>query len=211
MNIPPGARNTASADFATSPANVFSLSETPLETLTAVIVTRLRCEYLVDPLGIDETAPRLSWCLESSRRGARQLAYRIRVASTPDGLAAGRADLWDSGRVESAETAHIAYAGAALRSRQTCHWNVEVWDETGVSVRSALALWTMGLLSPSDWSARWVAADPEIIRRDPQAVAPTLTDPGTKDGVCRLYLNCQVDQAITYDDDVRSYTVRRGS
>jgi alpha-L-rhamnosidase len=187
MNIPPGARNTASADFATSPANVFSLSETPLETLTAVIVTRLRCEYLVDPLGIDETAPRLSWCLESSRRGARQLAYRIRVASTPDGLAAGRADLWDSGRVESAETAHIAYAGAALRSRQTCHWNVEVWDETGVSVRSALALWTMGLLSPSDWSARWVAADPEIIRRDPQAVAPTLTDPGTPAVFRRLF------------------------
>ena len=35
------------------------------------------------------------------------------------------------------------------------------------------------MLAPSDWSARWIAADPEIIRRAPQAVTPTLTDPGT--------------------------------
>ena len=37
----------------------------------------------------------------------------------------------------------------------------------------------MGLLNRADWSARWIAADPEIIRRDPAAIAPTLTDPGT--------------------------------
>ncbi len=37
----------------------------------------------------------------------------------------------------------------------------------------------------------------------------TLTDPGTKDGICQLYINCQVDQTITYDNDIRRYTVRR--
>jgi alpha-L-rhamnosidase len=37
----------------------------------------------------------------------------------------------------------------------------------------------MGLLEPGDWSARWIAVDPEIIRRDPGAVPPTLTEPGT--------------------------------
>ncbi len=147
--------------------------------VSATTITRLRCEYLVDPLGIDETAPRLSWCLETPRRGARQLAYRIRVASTPEKLAAGLADRWDSGRVESSEAAHVVYAGAPLRSRDACHWDVEVWDETGASVRSSPALWTMGLLEKADWSARWIAADPEIIRRDSEAVAPTLIEPGT--------------------------------
>lgn len=148
-------------------------------------VTRLRCEYLVDPLGIDETAPRLSWCLETPRRGARQLAYRIRVASTPENLAAGRADRWDSGRVESDATAHVAYAGAPLCSRDVCHWNVEVWatsdfQPSGFSPQLSLpAFWTMGLLAPADWSARWIAADPEILSRDPEAILPTLTEPGT--------------------------------
>ncbi len=147
--------------------------------MSSTNITRLRCEYLFDPLGIDERTPRLSWCLATPRRGARQTAYRIRVASTLERLVAGLADRWDSGRVESDSTTHVAYAGAPLGSRDHCHWNVEVWDETGVSARSASGFWTMGLLAPSDWSARWIAADPAIIQRDPQAVAPTLTEPGT--------------------------------
>ncbi|HWA24051.1 MAG TPA: glycoside hydrolase family 78 protein [Lacunisphaera sp.] len=154
--------------------------------MSFVRISHLRCEYLVDPLGIDERSPRLSWQLESTTRGVRQAAYRILVASTAAQLAAGTGDLWDSGRVESAATTHIPYAGAPLASRQRCHWRVEVWpvapglQVSGLSSQvSPPSLWTMGLLSSSDWSARWIAADPEIIRRDPQANASTLKDPGT--------------------------------
>jgi alpha-L-rhamnosidase len=142
-------------------------------------VAHLRCEYLVEPLGLDEPAPRLSWVLESGRRGARQAAYRVRVASSSERLAKDEGDLWDSGRVASDRTTHVVYAGRPLRSREVCHWDVEVWDEAGNTARSARAVWTMGLLEPADWSARWIAADPEILRRDPEAVAPTLTEPGT--------------------------------
>jgi len=42
----------------------------------------LRCEYLVDPLGIGEPAPRLSWIVESGERGQRQTACRLLVASS---------------------------------------------------------------------------------------------------------------------------------
>lgn len=55
--------------------------------MSDVCVSHLRCEYLVDPLGIDERAPRLSWQLVSEARGARQLAYRVRVASSASLLA----------------------------------------------------------------------------------------------------------------------------
>jgi len=142
-------------------------------------VSNLRCEYLVAPLGLDERAPRLSWTVESGRRGARQIAYRVRVAGTSEKLARGEGDLWDSGRVESNQTTHISYAGKPLRSREVCHWCVEVWDEAGNTARSAPSLWTMGLLEKSDWSARWIATDPETIKRDKEAVAPTLLEPGT--------------------------------
>ena len=146
---------------------------------SATSVSRLRCEYLVDPQGIDETAPRLSWQLETDRRGARQTGYRIRVSSTPEKLTRGEADHWDSGQIASDQTTHVVYAGEALRSRDECFWNVEVWAETGASSLSAVARWTMGLLEKNDWTARWIAADPEIIRSDPAAIAPTLTEPGT--------------------------------
>ena len=84
--------------------------------MTDLRITNLRCEYLVAPLGIDERTPRLSWQLESERRGARQIAYRVRVASSSVLLARGDGDLWDSGRVESAQTTHVVYTGRPLRS-----------------------------------------------------------------------------------------------
>jgi len=117
--------------------------------------------------------------MESSRRGARQTAYRLRVASTPEKLAAGAADLWDSGLVASQQTTHIAYAGKPLLSRATCHWCVEIRDEAGEATTSEPAFWTMGLLEKSDWTAHWIAAPAEIIQRDREAVAPTLLAPGT--------------------------------
>ncbi len=156
-------------------------------------VTGLRCEYLVEPLGLDERAPRLSWRLESDRRGARQAPYRVLVAASPAALTRGEADWWDSGRVESSQTTHVAYAGRPLTSRAGCHWQVQVWDETGAMAVSASAHWTVGLRRRRDWRARWIAADPEIWRRDPAAAAPTWTEPGTPVWFRREF---QVGQAV---------------
>ena len=142
-------------------------------------VSHLRCEYLVAPLGIDERVPRLSWQIGSRRRGARQTHYRILVASSAQKLLHGETDRWDSGRIASDQTTHVVYAGTPLQSRDACHWLVEVTDNSGTTVLSARSCWTMGLLLPSDWSVKWIAADPEIIRRDPAATAPTLHEPGT--------------------------------
>ncbi|HEX3628774.1 MAG TPA: family 78 glycoside hydrolase catalytic domain [Verrucomicrobiae bacterium] len=144
-----------------------------------VHISDLRCEYLVAPTGIDECEPRLSWAIASRRRGARQTAFRLRVAGTLEKIAAGVPDFWDSGRIESSQTTHVVYAGKPLCSRDICHWQVEVWDEAGNYAISAPSHWSMGLLEKSDWMAKWIAADPEIIRRDTVAIAPSLTEPGT--------------------------------
>ena len=74
----------------------------------------LKCEYRRNPLGIDVARPRLSWTLASDDRGQQQTAYRVLVASTPELLAAGQGDLWDSGKVQSSESIGIVYAGKPL-------------------------------------------------------------------------------------------------
>src|SRR5262245_121684 len=71
----------------------------------------LRCDYAVNPLGVDEARPRLFWKLESDERGARQSAYQILVASSAKNLAQDRGDLWDTGKVLSDETIHVRYGG----------------------------------------------------------------------------------------------------
>jgi alpha-L-rhamnosidase len=118
----------------------------------------LRCEYRVNPLGIDELQPGLGWIVESSERGQRQTAYQILVASNVERLGKNRGNLWDSGRVASGETTGVVYGGKALRSQQQCFWKVKVWDKDGkASGWSESARWSMGLLKPGDWKAQYIS------------------------------------------------------
>ena len=120
----------------------------------------LRCEYRVNPLGIDRPAPRLSWVLESSRRGERQTAYRVLVASSRQTLARDVGDVWDSGKVLSGESLGIRYSGKPLQSDCVYFWKVRVWDRDGEPTAwSPPAFWSTGLLDSTDWKARWIGLD----------------------------------------------------
>ncbi len=113
-------------------------------------LVNLKCEHKVNPLGIDIIQPRLSWQLQTDRRGVIQTAYQIRVTC-------GDVPVWDSGRVESDCSHLVSYGGPALSSGQRCEWRVRVWDNQGqVSDWSEPAWWEMGLLNPDDWVAQWI-------------------------------------------------------
>lgn len=118
--------------------------------------TQPRCEYLSDPIGIDERRPRLSWRLESPQRDQIQTAYQVQVAGSREQLEAGTDLWWDSGRIDSDENQAV-YAGRPLGSRDRAHWRVRLWDRDGaVSDHSPAAGWEMGLLEDGDWTAGWI-------------------------------------------------------
>lgn len=123
----------------------------------------LRCEYHNNPLGIDITEPRLSWVSQSEKRGWKQSAYQILVASSQKTLDADRGDLWDSGKVEAQQSIQIPYAGKPLLSHAQCFWKVKVWDQNGAaSPWSQTATWSMGLLNETDWQAQWIGHDKAV-------------------------------------------------
>ena len=135
----------------------------PLASLHATGVANLRCEYQDNPLGIDVAKPRLSWVIADSKseisRGLKQTAYQVLVASSEEQLKRNVGDLWDSQKVSSDQSVLVEYGGKQLASRMACHWKVRVWDQDGkVSAWSADARWTMGLLTPEDWNAKWIGA-----------------------------------------------------
>lgn len=116
----------------------------------------LRTEYAHDPLGIDEPNPVLRWRVETDRRGARQSAFRVLVASAPELLAPGAANVWDSSQRCSDRPA-VEYDGPALAAGERYHWTVRVWDAAGrASAWSDPAAWEMGLLGADDWDASWI-------------------------------------------------------
>lgn len=122
-------------------------------------VSDLRADYRDNPLGVDDPAPRLSWVLASPERGQVQSAYQILVATSPERLGRDQGDLWDSGKVASAQQNQIAYAGQPLSSWEPCWWKVRVWDGAGIaSAWSQPASWTMGILKPDDWKGTWITA-----------------------------------------------------
>ena len=52
----------------------------------AATMENLRCEARVNPAGIDVTKPRLSWVIQSARRGAAQSAYQVLVAASAEAV-----------------------------------------------------------------------------------------------------------------------------
>ncbi|MFF7162265.1 family 78 glycoside hydrolase catalytic domain [Streptomyces sp. NPDC008086] len=121
-------------------------------------VEGLTVEHRTNPLGVDATHPRFGWRTASPVRGRRQSAYRILVATAPDRLTPGRADVWNSGRVTSPDSVAVRYAGPALRASTRYHWTVTVWDETGRTVPAApTAHFETGLLG-TDGTAGWDGA-----------------------------------------------------
>ncbi|SDS09667.1 alpha-L-rhamnosidase [Actinopolymorpha singaporensis] len=124
---------------------------------------RLTTEHLVDPLGIDATAPRFGWRLEGTGTGRAQTAYQILVASRRRLLRSGRADVWDSGRVESTEQTAQVYGGPVLRARTRYYWTVRAWDEAGrPGPYGRIAWFETAMLSPGDWAAEWIGSGLDI-------------------------------------------------
>lgn len=120
----------------------------------------LRVEYLVDPMGVDVTRPRLSWKLEHPERGQQQTAYQVLVSLEP---AVASGEVWDSGRVASPESVHVVYGGKPLMSGRTYYWKVRWWDKEGrASAYSRVARFHTGLLAASEWRGRWITGGGQL-------------------------------------------------
>lgn len=119
----------------------------------------LKCDYLSNPIAIENLHPALSWQLTSTKKNKSQRAYRIIVAGSPALLARNKGDYWDSGKISSSNSIHVIYEGKPLAARQKVYWKVMVWDEKDrPSAWSTTSTWNMGLLSADDWKAKWIGA-----------------------------------------------------
>ncbi|MFY9932472.1 MAG: family 78 glycoside hydrolase catalytic domain [Streptosporangiaceae bacterium] len=134
---------------------------------------RLRCAYLADPLAVAPGRVRLSWELQGEGRDRRQQAYQVRVLAGRDagaeaepgaGAQAGPdedAVAWDSGRVESADSADVGYAGRPLVPGGRYAWQVRVWDENDARSPWSEAAWFEVELDPQQgWRGSWIGLGP---------------------------------------------------
>ncbi len=113
----------------------------------AMKITDLQTENLISPLGIDNKAPRFGWRCEGAVQQAR---YRVEVASSPQLLRQGTADLWDSGEIRSRDLT-VRYRGKALQSCTRYYWRVTCGDDA-----SEIAWFETAFLDDKEFVAEWI-------------------------------------------------------
>lgn len=127
----------------------------------------LRCEYLSEPLGINDPyrfdepadfsgfAPRISWKLTGKSEAKKQMAYRVIISNRPENLKKSKDPIWDSGIVET-DQQFCFVPEDILQSGTTRYWKVGVYHQDIRScVWSEPARFSTGLL-PSDWKGEWI-------------------------------------------------------
>ena len=128
------------------------LAAAALHANAAVVIENLQVEYRSRPLGIDAAQPRFSWQMNATagERACRQTAYQI-VVRDANGAA------WDSGRIESGNSAGIKYAGSSLKAATRYSWAVTVWEQSGAKL-TASSWFETGLMDPTPDSSAWSGA-----------------------------------------------------
>jgi alpha-L-rhamnosidase len=134
-----------------------------------VTVAELEVNGAPAPLGVDDPAPRLSWRLRGTTRSIRQAAFQLLVSTSRAAAHAERGDVWDSGRVQSADP-WTFYSGPPLVSRTEYFWTVRIWTtEKGPGCTPASpSSFETAYMDAADWKGSWIAG-------------PDRTDVRTKD------------------------------
>ncbi|WP_233095871.1 alpha-L-rhamnosidase [Alicyclobacillus sp. SO9] len=122
-------------------------------------VEQLRCEYRVNPIGLDVESPRISWQLETTETDVLQAAYQLQV-SVVEGFCEV---LWDTKQINTDQSIHVTYEGPPLLPQTRYYFRVRVWDTKGnSSAWSERSYWETGLLDSSRWQAKWITADSQL-------------------------------------------------
>lgn len=146
----------------------------------------LQVDNLDAPLGIDDATPGFSWQLQDGAQGARQSAYRMLVATRTELLSDGKADVWDSGKVDSGQSLNVKYAGPALKASTRYFWRVEVWGNDGNEYpASAAESWESGLLNQGAWRGDWIGWETQEEAAVRKAPAKWIANPDVVPGTAK--------------------------
>ncbi|MGE5436040.1 MAG: hypothetical protein ACM3O3_02335, partial [Syntrophothermus sp.] len=119
----------------------------------------LKCEYKVNPTGIDIKKPLLSWLTGYDGKNSYQLAFRVIISTSNN-------NVWDSGKIVSSESS-LLLNNYQLKSNTSYNWKIMLWNEKNeASQWSDDAFFSTGLFEQSEWRAKWIRHNYSPVKDD---------------------------------------------
>lgn len=106
---------------------LLSLSSLAVSAKQVTAIANLKVEYQTTPMAVEEAQPRFSWQMtaDKSARNCFQKAYAIEVKDLQGNT------LWNSGKVNQAQSLNVRYEGKSLKPQTRYNWQVTVWNQDG--------------------------------------------------------------------------------
>ena len=147
----------------------------------------LRTEYLVNPLGLENAHPRLTWMLDDNRHGAKQTAFQVIVGTDSMAVSRGAGSMWATPKVNSSNIL-ATYQGKVLQPYTKYFWKVDVWDKSGVKgASSGVSSFEMGVMKMTNWKGSWIS-DEQGVNVKPAPYFRTTFGTGKKVKTARAYI-----------------------
>ncbi|RYE18760.1 MAG: alpha-rhamnosidase, partial [Sphingobacteriaceae bacterium] len=137
----------------------FTISFLPVKAAAQTTVINLKCEYLVNPLGVDAPKPRFTWQMASNKKIIKQAAYRIILGTDSDRIFAGKNSIWDSGLINSDQNL-VIYNGPELQPFTKYFWKVAVMDQDQI-IHTNIASFETGMMQ-SKWRGSWISDNNDL-------------------------------------------------
>ena len=125
----------------------------------SISIADLQCEHLINPIGLDSKAPRLSWKLAASENGISQEAYQIIVGKDPHFTSESL--IWESAKKASDKNL-VRYSGPELKPFTKYFWGVQVWNNDGRNAVSEVATFETGMMDMANWRGEWITDTRDI-------------------------------------------------
>ncbi len=146
-------------------------------------IINLLCNNGISPSTIDKKPPRFSWQFKTSEKNFSQTAFELLISDTYLLLKNGKANVWNSGKINTDQSINNIYGGKDLQSAKTYYWSVKTWDNHGKVYKSYIDSFSTALFDKTDWSqAQWIGYEelPDSMLVIPGVHAPDAKKLGNK-------------------------------
>ena len=121
-----------------------------------LVPTDLKCEYLVNPIGVDSRNPRFTWKIDADLYDFEAKSFQIFLGTDSVAVIDEENLIWKSNLMDNSKQL-VRYGGEKLQSAKKYYWKVNLESSNNVTTSSKVASFVTGILDDTGWKGNWIS------------------------------------------------------